>query len=197
MCYYTTKKYISGAVQGLMLTTSTWHLIIYIRVLWFCNLKFIFRHLYLNRNLVELDHFIPLLAYWLHQNSYNWLIWWFIDLQMIPMSHLIGQFNILGPQGVHFWRKCWNKVGEWSILLKNQVFRQILSTWSMFFSYFPPVTPKYWIAQSSGLIGIIWISKNHQISQLWVFWWKQLAKIAIKWHIYTKFLYKYKCLIMN
>ena len=100
LCYYTTKKYISRAVQVLILTTSTWHLIIYIRVLKFCNLRFIFRHLYLNRNLVELDHFIPLLAYWLHQNSDNWLIWWFIDLQMIPMRPLDWAIQYFGaPRG--------------------------------------------------------------------------------------------------
>ena len=109
MCYYTAKNTVQGLYKG-----SCWPQVldIWLSTSGFFDFAFIFRHLYLNRNLVELDHFIPLLAYWLHQNSYNWLIWWFIDLQMIPMSHLIGQFNILGPQGVHFWRKCWNKVGN-------------------------------------------------------------------------------------
>ena len=61
-----------------------------------------------------------------------------------------------------------------------------------FFPNFPSGAPKYWLAQSSGLISIIYRWMNHQISQLWVFWWNQLAKIGIKQPKSAKFLSKYK-----
>ena len=44
---------------------------IYIHVLRFSNLKFIFRHMYLDRNLAKFGHFWLTLADWLHSNAYS------------------------------------------------------------------------------------------------------------------------------
>ena len=56
LVYYTTKKYISGAVKGFIVTTSTWHLLIYIKVFKYFMLKLILRHLNLDGNMADLGH---------------------------------------------------------------------------------------------------------------------------------------------
>ena len=124
LCCYTAIKYISGAVQGFILTTSTWHLIIYIRVFNFFNFIFIFRHLYLNWNLAELGHFLPILANWLHQNTHNWLIRWFIDLQMIQMWPLGWAIQCLGVLGGKLGKKYGSSSQNW---LQKLIFGQNFS----------------------------------------------------------------------
>ena len=74
---YKTKKCILGGVEALIWTTSTQHLITYIKVLKFFLLKFILRYLYFKRNLADFSYFKPSFANFLHQNASYWLIWYF------------------------------------------------------------------------------------------------------------------------
>ena len=63
---YTPKKCSFEGVEGLIWTTSTQHLITYIKVLKFFLLKFILRYLHFKRSF----------ANFLHQNAFYWLIWY-------------------------------------------------------------------------------------------------------------------------
>ena len=69
MGYYTTKKCILGAVEGLILTTSYQHFIIYIQVFKYFTLKLILRYLSLNINLAAIGYFRPTFASWLNQST--------------------------------------------------------------------------------------------------------------------------------
>ena len=132
------KNTFQGALQELISTISTLHFIIYFMGLEFCNFKFIFRHLYLNKKWVDLDHFMPILENWLHQNIHILLIWWFIDLQMIPMRPLYwASQNFVVPG---------DKEGEKGVLssqnlLQNLIFGQNWS-FSPFISKFSPNIPQ-------------------------------------------------------
>ena len=86
--YYTTKKCILGAVEGLIWTTSTQHLIIYIKVFKHVSLKFLWRYLYFNRNLADLGYFRPTFANFLHQNTSYWLNLLLMDTLKMPMGSL-------------------------------------------------------------------------------------------------------------
>ena len=71
--YYTTKKCVLGAVEGLISATSTQHLIICIKVLKNVPMKIILRYLYFYRNLANLGYCRPSLANFLIQNASHWL----------------------------------------------------------------------------------------------------------------------------
>ena len=87
--YYTTKKCVLGAVEGLISATSTQHLIICIKVLKNVPLKIILRYLYFNRNLANMGYFRPSLANFLNQNVSYWLNSWLIDPKRYKWGHLI------------------------------------------------------------------------------------------------------------
>ena len=135
---YTTKKYISGALQGLISTTSTWHLIIYIRVLHFYNFIFILRHLHSNRNLTVMGYFMPILSNRFHQNNHNWFFWWFIDLKMRLMRPFDWARQYLRVTGSILIENVDLMGGKWKILPKNQFLKHILATWTIFFSQISP-----------------------------------------------------------
>ena len=89
MGYYTTKKCILGAVDGLIWTTSTQHLIIYIKVFKYILMKFIWRYLYLDRNLADMGYFRSTLASLLHQNAYQRLIWYSRAYTKVLMGSIV------------------------------------------------------------------------------------------------------------
>ena len=59
------------AVCGLKMTTSMGHFVFYIKVPKFSTLKFILKHMYLNRYLAKFGHLWLTLADWLHNNAYS------------------------------------------------------------------------------------------------------------------------------
>ena len=85
--YYTTKKCILGAVDGLIWTTSSQHLIIYIKVFKYILMKFIWRYLYLDRNLADMGYF--------RSTSTNLLY------KMLTKANLILQSPYRGINGVN------------------------------------------------------------------------------------------------
>ena len=104
--YYTTKKCILGAVDGLIWTTSTQHLIIYIKVFKYILMKFIWRYLYLDRNLADMGYFRSTLANLLHQNAYKRLIWY----SRAHTQVLIGSIVLESQNFVLLGRKIWKIV---------------------------------------------------------------------------------------
>ena len=87
--------------------------------------------------------------------------------------------------GKSIFRGPWGKIGKkrwikYSKFAEKPNFLAKLIISSLCFNIFSQWTPKYWIAQPSGLICIILRSMDHQKSQLLVFWLNQLAKMGIK-----------------
>ena len=90
----------------------------------------------------EFSYIKPIMATWLHQNTHNWLIWWFTDLKMIPMRPLDFGVNIWGSLGDILGENVEIKGENGQFLPKNQVFKQILITLSVFFSKFSLRNPQ-------------------------------------------------------
>ena len=132
--YCTTKKCILGAVEWLIWTTSTQHLIIYIKVLKYFLLKFIQRYLYLDRNLADLGYFRSTLANLVLQNAYKRRIWYSRAHTEVLMGSIVLEcqnFVLLG-------RRIWTIVGKMTNLTIKSCFEADYDfSIHFFFKYIP------------------------------------------------------------